>query len=494
MDPIARPRDDKGRRLRTDYAPDDPYPDLDSFPASKTPVEEILVRIAEVRPSLASWLRYWYDHLLAAALRRVGWSIRQVQLENAGIEAERERLGAQAETAAATPRRRAEALEAQGSDAHHDAIRKTAAIGRIYRPKRSSAEDVLRVEPRPLGGFADERGLPDPVRDLARLLPSGLVWICTSLIGVMIGLSLALVGGFFHPDEVNRQLLIVFLFAIVGFGVAAFQRMSIVLAHRHASELKYLSSPQPRVRMANICALAFNAVVILVDVTVQREGLLRLARQTSLVDALSGGAVAATDSVVCYLLPLTLTLGYVAYAAWEGYLKGRSDVVMTIIEHARDESFHTDREQHTQKPEVRIALAAVLRAEELDRQAADQRRCLAEAVRPFEERIARLEARRRLYPGERTPEQRELIQDAVDRVRDVSRRFIRRLEREIVRLDRRRSWWTRLLSWRSRGDETHRPALSIGHRTGRVQMSEPGFDVQAERNGKDQAARLSSIH
>jgi hypothetical protein len=71
----------------------------------------------------------------------------------------------------------------------------------------------------------------------------------------------------------------------------------------------------------------------------------------------------------------------------------------------------------------------------------------AKAARPWEERLAAAESRKRAFREEVTPEQRQRVQDALDNLLGADLEFRRALDHELEQLEPRWSWWARLAFW-----------------------------------------------
>src|SRR5207244_2432231 len=153
---------------------------------------------------------------------------------------------------------------------------------------------------------------PLPSDDGPALLKERTATAMTALIGAVIGASIGLAGGFLEPDLLGRQWGTAGLFALLGGGIAVFTRKAILLGHRQASGRAALGRPWWERLPFVLGALAVDASVLAVDLLVEREGLLRLARVNAGIGELGGHAAGPTTlPFVWYLIPAVVTLGYV---------------------------------------------------------------------------------------------------------------------------------------------------------------------------------------
>jgi hypothetical protein len=356
------------------------------------------------------------------------------------VDEEQDALRAAAEAAAAPDRAAAAALEPELHAALARAAELTGLAGRSFDPAAPSEADLLRVEPRSLPELAAELRLPDPEGDRRSHLRRWLAAGFTVGVGVLIGLSVGLMAGFIHADSLQRQVPV--LIPVLGLGcVAAFwMSRAVWAAHREASQRGSLGRPV-RERWAPVAAaLGTDLLVLAVEVVVEREGILRLARLEEAVGALSNlGRSDSGGDWVWWVAPLVVSLGFVLSHAWEGHVAGRIEAVTNRLLLAQAEDLRPRVEQHHARPEVREALAAILAR-------------APGAARRLAARAAEAEGRRIEPRPDFTPEQLRRIQDAMDDVNGPNHLFHVVLWAEVRRLNRRLwSWWGPRLQGRLRG-------------------------------------------
>jgi hypothetical protein len=444
VDRLPRRRDGQGNRLASSSCYHDPYPD--DRPIAQTPLQHSLIRIVQKRPARAGWLAHLYDDRLLPALRRFhaarleaeaeleSWN-RAAERHNTRLLAEAERLRRHAEQVAAPYRRDAAAAGKELEAAHVAAAHAFAEAGLPYDGTDPSPETVLEVEIPARGALLAALGLPDPSSDRGMLFCVPLGWALTALVSVLIGISIGLMAGFLEPDALGAQWPIACGLAVLAFGPTAYLRRSIVLGHRQASERAYLGRPWQERWALLSGALLFDLVVLAVDLTVEREGLLRMRDLDAQVQSLSGTATTSQDPAAWWLAPLLISLGYVACSAWEGYLHGRRWVLENQLLQAEDDARTEARTAHLARAEVRDALEAVHTVREAGRRVADAVRKAEAAAEPFAHRIAALEANQLPIRRDFTPEQQARIQDALDNLLGADGEFRRAFEAELELLE-----------------------------------------------------------
>lgn len=427
----TRRRDPDGNRLPGSYAYGHPTPD--EARVEETPLIGALGHLAGVEPVIAGWLHYFYNHRLLTRLRECREARDEAEYERRlpeviQEEIDRDQNEQRALSAAASQPHRDAALALDGAleSASLHAVARSAAIGRSFDPAAPTTEEALRVEVPDLSTFAAAEGLADPRGDAGALLPKGIVTVLTALVGTLIGISFGVIGHALEAAELITDWLPALLFAGIGYGVACFTRQAIVLFHRQAAERHYLGRDARHCLPVLVGALLFDVVVIVVDVVTEARGVLQPGVQSAMeVETLrpgSGGRNPAGD-LLLYLVPLLITAGYVAYSAWEGYLQGRSTVLMNRLLRAQDEELERRRTAHLSDPRVQEALAAILALQEVLRQKEEHLARAAAAERPFLERIATLELRRVPLQLALSTEQRARIQDRHDDLRGTCLEF-----------------------------------------------------------------------
>lgn len=443
--PIPRRRDWFGHRLGWRRVYHEPYPE--DRPAEMTTLGAVLDEIEIERPAHAAFLRYVHDDRLLPALRRFravheafdaenkAWND-LVREQHASIDDEQIRLRQAADVAARPHRERAFSLDPHLREAHRKAAEGMAVIGRSYDPANPAAEAVLAIDVPELGIFAARLNLPDPEFDRRSRLSAWLGWLTTGLIGGLFGLSLGLATGILEADVLERQVGQAIALSILGQAPAIYLRKAIVQCHATVSERSALGRPWHERLGLGVLAFLVDGLVLMVDVLVERAGLLRGVQAEAAFQSLGGGVaeVAGLD-FTSYLAPLLISLGYVVSAAWDGYLAGREGVVTNRLKDARENVHSAAEEAHLARPEVQSALAAVLDARNLLHQQRQHEERATAAARPFEERIAALETRRLDYRQAYTEEQRELIQDDHDNLVGPDHEFLRDLRQAVARCE-----------------------------------------------------------
>lgn len=445
VDRLARARDRHGNRLPSSAIYHDPYPDARTVEG--TGLEPLLREISADRPARAAWLRHFYEDRLIPAICRFARVRDEAEAElerynaratalNQKIDAEQERLHSEADAAADPQRQKLEARIEGLQQLQQDAAAKVAAIGRPYDPDVPNERDILHVEPVSLAELAGKSNVPLPELDQKDLLPDWLVWLFTAAIGTMMGLSFGIIGGFLDPDELSRQWVVVFGLSVLGFGPAAFSRKAVLLFHRQAAERSYrgLSTSQRWSFLAG--ALAFDLGILAIDVLLEREGLLKLGRMSAGINGLSGEAAGPTETpAVWYVVPLAITLGYIAYAAWEGYLKGRRGLVLNRLIASQLEAHRAATADHLARPETQAAVRGVVAVKMALRDIAEGKRQVDALQQPFLDRIAKLEAGRLPILDALTLEQCARIQDALDNLLGADLWFLADLQVELNLLE-----------------------------------------------------------
>jgi hypothetical protein len=453
-DLIARNRDRHGNRLP--WFASFHVPHVEDVSLEESHLRKVLERIAEARPGRAWKLAHEYEEKVVRAFLR----FRKIREEeegrvaaynvwvsdlNAAVDRQQDSLRRQQDEALRPHREQLAGLRTRLEAAHAIAQTRVAQVGGLYQPANPCEEDVLLVRRRSLAEIAPEEGMPDVENDQEDLLVKALGWLMTALVGLMAGTSLALMGGFIHPDTIQREWGAAVGFALAGFGAAAFARKAIVHLYRLAAERSYLRQPGKERAVAWGVAHALALAVLGIDCTVEREGLLKLARSSADLWALSGQAAhGRTPSWVYFTAALLATVGYVIYSAVEGYIRGRRGVVRNHLVRVQEGEAEQKTWRRREQVEVRAALEAVSQVKGLQLLHEEEETRLAEAAGPWDECIAVEEAKRRSPQEALADEAHRRIQDALDNLLGAQERFDRELEAELELLEPSWGWAQRL--------------------------------------------------
>ena len=443
-DPVARRRDAKGNRLGNSWVYHFPYPG--DKPAEQTHLKPVFEEIGVKRPAWAAYLEYFYDELVRGALeryreardtsecRRLEWNEEAVATRER-IEKAQARLRKEAHTLAQPYLKRLRELAKELETADQVAAENAGAAGLVYDPDQE-LDAMLLPHRQGLEYYAAELQVPDPGVDVKARLPEWLVWVATVLMGAFFGTSIGLIAGTLAADELPRQLATTAVFAAVGSAPAVYLRKAVYFAHRQASERGYLELSWTRRAAFAALALGFDVLVLAVDVVVERMGLLKVADAAAGIQALAGASASrSSDDWLTFFPPLLITLGYVAYAAWEGYLAGRNSPISNRLIRAQHQAEQTQREAQLARPEVREAVAAYLAVHRVRRAIGEQERQADEAVKLVAAEIARLETERMELHFELTPEQQLDVQDAHDNLLGADAEFNNRLRNELEEIE-----------------------------------------------------------
>ena len=451
-DLIPRRRDRFGNRFLWRWVMGVPV--AEDRPLADTPLAGVLGGLAAHQPLRAHFLHHFYDQRLRESVRRLA-AVRAEEEER--LAGERTRVAATHEAAQrrlAVLRREREAVDDPGGDrarrmaslaadlsaAQASAAEKAARAGGHFDPAADDDAAVVRLSPPTLERLAAQEGLPWVQGDAGALLPAWLSWGTTVLVGIMIGLSLGIMGGLLPVDAITRHGAMAGLCALIGFAAAALGKQAVTLAHRQASERASRGLAWPARATFVLLALALDAAVVLIDSVVEREGLLANMRLRDMTAALSGGSPGDGAQAGLYFCAAVLVnLGYIVSSAWEGYFKGRHHFVrcrLLALQQAAAEAAEAERRG---RPEVQAALTAAAGA----RRAEAALKALEALPVALDAEIARLESAGPPEPGLPTEALRR-IQDAWDDVCGCQLTFDGLLEGALADHARRGRWWRRL--------------------------------------------------
>lgn len=199
----------------------------------------------------------------------------------------------------------------------------------------------------------------------------------------------------------------------------------------------------------------------IIDVVVERQGILRLAQSQNAINSLSAGQhTSSTPEIVYLVMAAVVTFGYVVYCSFEGYFAGRRATVEALASTHMESDYEARLRDRSNDPRLHRALQAVNRVRSLILQRDRESAVLQAADAPFVARLERLDADRRPFPHELTLEQKRRIQDAHDNLIWAQTMFDYEAERLIERLEPLESWWrrlwNRLFSRRRNREDRHR--------------------------------------
>lgn len=422
-DLLTRLRDKWGNRLG--WSSVFSIPTVEDVPLEGTPLAPGLRVIEAALPLRASTLHHFYDIKLRPALRRF-WAVLQEETDrlaeenafalrrNAEIAGAQAARGAERDAATLSVREALTALE-DGSlaQAHADAAEKVARTGGVYDPQDPSEACVLRHGRRALEVLAGELGLPGPHGDIRAHLPGWLGWTLTGLVGTLVGLSLGIVTHVLEADTIAHHLPLAAVFAVLGFGLATVAKWAVRGAWYRVGQDAYLGCPRAKWGTMLAGALLRSAILLAVDVAMERQGLLALMQLQSDTAALTGHAQAPSllDALVSWTVPLVVTLAYLYCAGDAGYLEGRREEVVNRLLARQDQEWTATDTTRRADPAVQTALHALAHVREMLRRCDGQAARIGALAAPFDAQVAALE-------GQRLPEQEALDEAARRRVQD----------------------------------------------------------------------------
>lgn len=452
----VRNRDRSGNRLPWSFAFS--IPTIEDRPLAETPLAEAVALIKQQMPIRADHLHHFYDEKLRPAYRRV-IAVRdeeearlaaynaQAQRIEARIDAEQEALRGKRDMAVAKDRDNLVALDAPLSEAHREAAEKAARAGGAYDPENPSEACVLRHERRPLEAIAADLSLPWTPADKKSLMPALASWFTTLLIGVMIGLSIGVMARMLPADNIGGKPVLAALFALIGFAAALAGKWAVKHCAREAGQRYWLGLPWTNWAPWTAFTFLVGGALIVIDSFVEQEGLLAGVRLQNMAAALSGTTAGqhGTNEMVYFLAAVILTLGYVITSAWEGYLVGRYDACLNRVRARQETEFHAADDARRIEVPVQETFTAVGRVRDLLRHKAQLMARIAEAVAPWEERIARAEAKRLTERAALSEEARLRVQDALDGLHGAQGTFDQMFDEALSECELPSSFWQRFL-------------------------------------------------
>jgi|GEM_PF-1546288 len=423
-DPIARPRDKHENPQQREIVFLSPAPG-DDRPVAQTPKVEYLALIAATHPLRAKWLHDFYDHSVLPLLKRYQDLVREEWEKLAGINAEVERHNADLEARLAdleveredktlTDRQAILALDMPFKEAQRHAAEKVTRAGGAYDPQNPTPEAVLRQEKRTLEALAGEYGIPWTPGDASRRLPKWFLWALTIGTGIVIGLSLAILGTFLDADAIGAQLFVVLGAGVVGFIVASGSGWAVKHFCRAASERYYLAIYHSRGPLYWVPSLlAATGVIVSVigmDAAIEFGGLLKAVQ----LDSATQAGVRSIPLSLAYLVGMVITFGYVLTYGREGALDGRYHPCLNRLLSLQEAEFTARDKEIRARPVVQEALRAIAVVQDVLREKANLEERIEVAAAPFNAAIAQLESLKREPQPELSLEARRRIQDAHD--------------------------------------------------------------------------------
>ena len=133
--------------------------------------------------------------------------------------------------------------------------------------------------------------------------------------------------GAINPATMGRRWPTTLLFCVVGSAPGLFMRGALKMAFLVVGEKDHLKGSHGGGALARVTALGLGVVFAMVDCLVEYHGLLKLARLDAGLSALSGGEAQSGGNLAYFCVAAIVTLGYLAYSAYEGWFLGRSRVI-----------------------------------------------------------------------------------------------------------------------------------------------------------------------
>ncbi len=427
-DRLTRLRDKWGNRLG--WSSVFSIPTVEDVPLEETALAPGMRVITARLPLRASTLHHFYDAKLRPALRRF-WHVLEeegARLDernafaagrNAEITAAQKVLEGERDTATLPDRQALTALEDGAlAEAHGDAAEKVARAGGVYDPNDPSEGCVLRHGRTALEVIAARLGLPGPHGDAHAHLTGWLGWALTGIVGALVGLSLGIVTHILEADTLARHLGLGAAFAVLGFGLATVAKWAVRGAWYRVGQDYYLGCPRSKWGVMLAGAFLRSLFVLVVDVVMERQGLLALMQLQADTQALTGHSAGRSllDDLVSWTVPLVVTLAYLYCAGDAGYLDGRREEVRNRL-HARQDQEWTEADTARRAdPVAQTALHALSVVREMLRRRDALAARIAALAAPFDAKIAALE-------GQRLPEREEMDTPARHRIQDALDNF-----------------------------------------------------------------------
>lgn len=417
-DLVPRRRDQFGNRIASGIAYIPPVSGSKDFDG--TELRLLLEEVAAADPVKAAYLRHLYADRLRPAFLRLQSVRAEVERELSEL---RDRsvwldeqidplvgdLGNARELALRPLYEKLDAALAEIELAHTHAAEQVALAGGSYDPGSPSEEAVLRVDRISACEAANRLRLPWGEAANTFHLPKWVAWVITCLCGSLIGISLGIFAGFIEGLFDDIPMLVTWI--VLGQGIAIAVRKAIGWSSFHFSESFYLGRPRcQQVSWFSAMLITF-AGLLLAAMSVDKEGILKLAQFQALESGLDQKPI---PELAMWCMAAVITLGYFIYSAYDGLVHGRSDAVASAVS-AEIERDHRERsESRRELAAVRDALEAVNLAREHMRRVDRCDSDLQGKASEFDQSIAQQEARRVAFPEGLSEGQKHRVQDALD--------------------------------------------------------------------------------
>ena len=460
-DLITRLRDRYGNRLPWSFAHSVAL--VSDRPLEETRLRETLGVIQTLEPGRAGYLHHFYDERLlpaiggvrktiVAELRRVVERREDSGRRDIAADAAQAAIRAARDTATRRDSETMASLEEPLTQAHRDASEAVARTGGSYNSQAPSDVCVLRHAPLPMEAVLGEMRLPDP--DTRPGVGARAVsWICTGIVGAMIGVSIGILGQFLQPQNLLLVPAVLGGFLVAGVAIAVMGKKALAGWVHILSEWFHQGHGPKRWGAFLMLAASLVILVLLGDGAAERSGLLSAILRRETLATLSGGRSTGSQAgdFTFWLVPVLATIGYIGTACWIGWMDGRAPAVRNAARARQEAEFAARDAQVRSGAEVTSALHRIaLVLEILHRQNLLVQR-IAETARPFEDKIARWETTRAADPGlELNETALHRIQEALDHANGAQIDFDRALEAALSSCEPghaslmtrlRRAWW-----------------------------------------------------
>jgi hypothetical protein len=422
-DTLTRHRDAQGNSFSGTYAYD--VPAVDDVPLDQSAWARLVALVEKSNPTLAYNLHAFYERKLRPSIHRV-LDVRRQEEEavarrnaaasahNKQLEANIAKLRQDEEMAIQKDKAALTALEEPLSRAHREAAHRASLEGVFYDPQSPNPSCVLRHVPASLEALAAELRLPWTPDDEKARLPKALAHVLTVGVGLLMGVSIGIMGRFYTPDLMLKRWPLVLLFGIVGVVIAMAAGESLKLFYKSVSERYWLGLPAGSWVPLLAAALSFSLVLLVADSYVEQQGLMAIVRLEEAMRALSRHAGDhRTPSFLYFLAGIILSLPYIGMNAWHGYLLGRYQACLNRLIAERDRRYAAADDAARERMEVRRALEAISHVHDVLRAKEALEENIRTAQARFQSEIDGLAARRLDDKMELDDRARARIQDAV---------------------------------------------------------------------------------
>jgi len=431
-DLTARPRDGKGAAIAVRPVSEPVL--MDPMPLAETPLAATVAVIRTRRPDLAHTLENEHDRHVVHAIEEIDRvhheedrllpeRVRRAEAQNKAVD--EAQAGIRDEQVAALKplheqmEERAEEL-AQAHDVATKAF--TAANGR-YDPRDPSEAGLPFPKELPEDVVAAELRLPWPLAEKIFQLPAWLHWTFTALVGLLVGINLALVMHSLEAETLFQHPVVVLVAWAIGAGLAEIAWRALRARWYDVGHYFYLGEPCGRFWTALTVALLVTVALAGADVATVQYGLLANAASQAALGGLSfrgvpGATPVTPESTALWFVSLIVTLGYMTFATAQGLAEGRNTAVQNRIRHYQKMDLLQQEAAFAERPAIRAARAALSGVLRRQGQYDDALARIAEATRPFAERLS-------YWEGQRLPGLAELTLQKAQRVHDARRDALR---------------------------------------------------------------------